>query len=81
MVSQPAERTGRLVHFLLTTGDTYTGRGPVIEMHRASNSFLEARQDVGVISTTRPAWTPKSKTSMRGGSTPSAVRAVQTWLR
>jgi hypothetical protein len=36
----------------------------------------KARQDVGVISTTRPAWMPKSKTSMRGGSTPSAIASL-----
>ena len=28
-----------------------------------------------------PVATPKSQTSMRGGSTPSVVSAVQIWLR
>ena len=40
-----------------------------------------SRQDVGGISTTRPSCSPKSHTSMAGGSTPSVVRPVQIWLR
>ena len=38
-------------------------------------------QEVGNTSTTRPCSTPKSQTSIGGGSTPRLVRAVQTWLR
>ena len=49
--------------------------------HREVTTPSNARQHVGGNSTTRPSWRPKSQTSMRGGSTPSVVRAVQIWLR